>query len=198
MHIHTVQATYLLEPSNTRTYWPHSLTSLSVDVPTLLLITRRDEVYPEEIRSRLWATPRHTQSRYKRYSRQQHGSFSHWLLYFSQRPRAFTDARVKLSGRLQNSTARTRMCMQIPMSGAQYIEVLNLCGWPFTDAAGLWFRRKRLVFAYSCYSDQFSITPNIPQQRRKGYWSVVETTLSLPHISSTRPVKFLNTLLTGI
>jgi hypothetical protein len=44
---------------------------------------------------------------------------SHLLLYFSQRPRAYTDARVELSGRLQNSKARTRMCMQIPMSGAR-------------------------------------------------------------------------------
>jgi len=122
---HVPFSLYLLEPSNTRTYCTRSLTSLSVDVPTLLLVTRRDEVYPEEIRSGFWASPRHTQSRYKRYSRQQHDSFSHWLLYFSQRPRVFTDARVKLSGRLQNTTARSRMCMQMPMSGAHYIEVLK-------------------------------------------------------------------------
>lgn len=38
MHIHTVQATYLLEPSNIRTSWIRWLTSLNVDVPTLFVV----------------------------------------------------------------------------------------------------------------------------------------------------------------
>jgi hypothetical protein len=114
---------YLLEPSNTRNvlnplthlaqrWWPDFV----VDNSQGWGLTW---VNPEPA---LGFTAAHLSPRY---SRQQHDSFSHWLLYFTQRFRAFTDAPVKLNSRLQNSTARTRMCMQIPMSGAQYIEVLK-------------------------------------------------------------------------